>query len=115
MLFIERQRAVDELWPWHWPPPLRDASILIFKPSALLEGPRGNLLAWLRAIPTSRVRQMQRTLAAHVVRMTYLADRGRSERRRGSSDEGYDEDDAMDIMLRGLAGQFEGRDPEVVV
>ena len=81
----ERRR----LWPLHWFG-WRNDSTLMLDPAAFLSRDL-DLVELLRRVPRERVTDMQRSLAQNAHRLAYLVEKE------------YEGDDAIDVMLKGMA------------
>jgi hypothetical protein len=88
VLFL-RPTEVRRLWPLHWFG-WRNESTVVVRPEAVLEGGI-DVIAMLASIPTEQVVAMQQSIAKNAHRLAYLHERQ------------YDGDDAIDVLLKGMA------------
>ena len=94
VLFL-RADEMRRLWPLHWFG-WRNETTVTLRAEDVTSGEL-DVVAWLRQVPRERIAAMQRTLAENAQRLAYLVDRD------------YEGDDAMDVLLKGLAFGLPGR------
>ena len=88
VLFL-RPTEVRRLWPLHWFG-WRNESTVVVRPEAVLEGGI-DVIEMLASIPTEQVVAMQQSIAKNAHRLAFLHERQ------------YDGDDAIDVLLKGMA------------